>query len=167
MDFKKNKKIFKSVFYIILELCMIFSILYILKYCYDIYSIKKESNLLNEIAVENTVEDENIEPQNTENIEKEEDKKEVKTERMVKVEKLQKDNSDIVGWIQIENTNINYPVLQASDNSFYLTHNYKKQYSINGSIFLDKDYIWNPPSSNLLMYGHDMLLKVFMIKILI
>lgn len=77
-----------------------------------------------------------------------------KTERMIKVEELQKENQDIIGWLQIIDTNIDYPVLQATDNSFYLTHDYKKEYSAYGSLFLDKDYDFNLPSSNLLIYGH-------------
>ena len=78
-----------------------------------------------------------------------------KTERMTKLEELQKENTDIVGWLQIDNTKINYPVLQGEDNSFYMKHNYKKQYSKNGALFLDKDYDWSLPSTNLLIYGHN------------
>lgn len=80
---------------------------------------------------------------------------ESKTERITKLEELQKENSDIIGWLQIEDSNINYPVLQGEDNSFYMTHNYKKEYSKDGSLFLDKDYDWNLPSTNLLIYGHN------------
>ena len=76
-----------------------------------------------------------------------------KTERMIKLEELQKENKDIIGWLQIENSKINYPVLQGEDNSFYMTHNYKKEYTKEGSLFLDKDYDWNLPSTNLLIYG--------------
>ena len=78
-----------------------------------------------------------------------------KTERMIKLETLQAENSDIVGWLEIPDTNISYPVLQGQDNSYYMTHNYKKQYSSEGSLFLDKNYDWNIPSSNLLIYGHN------------
>lgn len=77
------------------------------------------------------------------------------TERMALLEELQKQNSDIVGWLKIENTNINYPVLQGDDNNFYMTHDYKKEYSREGSLFLDKDYDWTLPSTNLLIYGHN------------
>ena len=80
---------------------------------------------------------------------------ETKTERILQLEELKKQNNDIIGWIEIENTIINYPVLQCEDNSFYMTHNYKKEYSAEGSIFLDKDYNWELPSSNLLLYGHN------------
>lgn len=80
---------------------------------------------------------------------------ETKTERILQLEELKKQNNDIIGWIQIENTPINYAVMQCEDNSFYMTHNYKKEYSAEGSIFLDKDYNWELPSSNLLLYGHN------------
>lgn len=80
---------------------------------------------------------------------------ETKTERILQLEELKKQNNDIIGWIEIENTIINYPVLQCEDNNFYMTHNYKKEYSAEGSIFLDKDYNWELPSSNLLLYGHN------------
>ena len=76
------------------------------------------------------------------------------TERVLKVKELQKENTDIIGWLEIEGTNINYPVLQGKDNDYYLKHNYRHEYISTGSIFLDKDYDFNKPSSNLLIYGH-------------
>ena len=78
-----------------------------------------------------------------------------KTERMLQVEELKKENEDIIGWLEIPNTNISFPVMQGTDNQYYMTHNYKKEDSKDGSIFLDKDYNWDLPSSNLLMYGHN------------
>ena len=78
-----------------------------------------------------------------------------KTERMVLLEELQKQNSDIIGWLEISNSNISYPVLHGQDNDFYVDHNYKKEYSKNGSLFLDKDYDWSLPSTNLLIHGHN------------
>lgn len=79
---------------------------------------------------------------------------ETKTERMLQLEELQKENEEIIGWLEIEGTNINYPVLQASDNDYYLTHNYKKEKASTGSIFLDKDFDLINGSSNYLIYGH-------------
>ena len=78
------------------------------------------------------------------------------TERMLKVRKLKEENPDIVAWIEIEGTNINYPVLQCDNNDFYVHRDYKKQESEPGSLFLDKAYDWTIPSSNLLIYGHNM-----------
>lgn len=93
----------------------------------------------------------NSQAQNTENV----PEKNAKTERMIMLEELQKENSDIIGWLEIPNSNISYPVLQCKDNSYYVNHNYKKEYSINGSLFLDKDYNWSLPSTNLLIHGHN------------
>ncbi len=77
------------------------------------------------------------------------------TKKMLQLQELKKENNDIVAWLEIPDTKINYPVLQTTDNEYYLTHTYKKENSKDGSIFLDKDYDWNMPSSNLLIYGHN------------
>lgn len=116
----------------------ILALAYIINHLEEGEEIKQESDLLNTIEIEET----QVTPQ--------------KTERMLQVEKLQEQNSDIVGWIEVEGTNINYPVLQGEDNSYYMNHNYKKEENTYGSIFLDKDYDWSIPSSNLLLYGHNL-----------
>ena len=82
-------------------------------------------------------------------------KTKIRTEKMLQLEELKKQNNDIVAWLEIPNTKISYPILQTTDNEYYLTHNYKKEKSGDGSIFLDKDYNWDIPSSNLLIYGHN------------
>ena len=79
----------------------------------------------------------------------------VTPEGILKLEELQNENSDIKAYIEIEGTNISYPVLQASDNNYYMNRNYKKEYSEYGSIFLDKDDDLELPSTNFLMYGHN------------
>ena len=65
-------------------------------------------------------------------------------------------NDEFVGWIKIEGTQIDYPVLKAKDNSFYLDKNIYKEYSKYGSIFMDMNNIMEPRSSNLIIYGHHM-----------
>lgn len=63
-------------------------------------------------------------------------------------------NEDIIGWIEIERTQINYPILKDNDNIYYLNHNYLKNYNSNGSIFtLDEKPFEN---SETLLYGHNM-----------
>ena len=114
-----------------------------------------EDNIENDINnVDTNDSDENIEENVTENIPLE-TPVDTKTDRMIKLEELKKENSDIVAWLEIIGSDISYPVLQGKDNSYYMTHNYKKQYSSEGSIFLDKDYNWDLPSTNLLIYGHN------------
>ena len=78
-----------------------------------------------------------------------------KSERIKKLEELKNINPEIVGILEIDGTKINYPVVQAKDNDYYLTHNYKKEKSQDGALFLDKDYDMSKPSSNLLIYGHN------------
>ena len=119
--YKGNKNFFRTVI-ILLIIIAIFSTFFIIRYFYDLYISKSQSNLLNEI---NITENNNL----VINIKEEEDTKNLKTERMLKLEELKKENEDIVGWVEIENTDINYPVLQADDNDFYMNHNYKKEKS--------------------------------------
>ncbi len=77
------------------------------------------------------------------------------TERMLQVQELKNEYNNVVGWVEIPNTNMSFPVVQTTDNDYYLRHNYKDEYSKDGAIFLDKDYDWTIPSSNLLIYGHN------------
>lgn len=77
-----------------------------------------------------------------------------KTERMLQLEELQKENNEIIGWLEIEGTTINYPVCQTNNNDYYLNHNYKKENSSLGSLFLDKDFDLVNGSTNYLIYGH-------------
>lgn len=156
---KKNLKAKNKVLYYLSFLFFSFLIIISAIYIIDFFSLKKEAeeenNLLNTIKIEEKPE--NIQEEIKEDIKMEanEDTKE-ETERMLQVKTLQEENSDIIGWIEIEGTSINYPVLQGTDNEYYMTHNYKKEKSKNGSIFLTKDYDWKVPSSNLLMYGHNL-----------
>ena len=65
-------------------------------------------------------------------------------------------NKKLIGWIKIDDTNIDYPVMQTSDNEYYLDHNLNQEYDKNGSIFMDKDCDVIEPSTNLILYGHHM-----------
>lgn len=65
-------------------------------------------------------------------------------------------NKKLIGWVTIDDTNINYPVMQTSDNEYYLDHNMNQEYDKNGSIFMDKDCDVLNPSTNLILYGHHM-----------
>lgn len=65
-------------------------------------------------------------------------------------------NKKLIGWVKIDDTSIDYPVMQTSDNSYYLNHNMDQGYDNNGSIFMDKDCDVIEPSTNLILYGHHM-----------
>ena len=134
---KDNKKLI-LLSYLFLVSLIIISIIYIVKEFYWKNEAVKETKIVDTIEVdENKVTKES-------------------TKRMIQVKSLQQENSDVVGFLEIENTNISYPVVQGKDNEYYMTHNYKKEKSKNGAIFLDKDYDWNIPSNNYLIYGHNL-----------
>ena len=78
------------------------------------------------------------------------------TENVQKVISLKQENQDVIGWIQIDNTDINYPILQSSDDEYYLMHNYKKEKSKYGSIFIKSNCNILDPKSNVIIYGHNM-----------
>lgn len=65
-------------------------------------------------------------------------------------------NKKLIGWIKIDDTYIDYPVLQTSNNEYYLNHNFDQEEDKNGSIFMDKDCMILPRSTNLILYGHHM-----------
>lgn len=74
----------------------------------------------------------------------------------VNFNKLKKKNKDIIGWIYSENTVINYPILQTSNNIYYLRHLMDKSYSVSGSIFLDSINNKYFKDANSILYGHHM-----------
>ena len=158
MKKESKRKVIYFLIYTILTILITLSIIYIINIFLDKKQAIQESKLLdkieiNENQVNETITEEIVNESTQENIEEIINQE---NERILKVQKLQEENPDIVGWLEIEGTSINYPVLQGDDNEYYMTHNYKKQKSKNGSIFLTKDYNWSIPSSNLLIYGHNL-----------
>ena len=69
---------------------------------------------------------------------------------------MQAVNEDVIGWIQIEDTLVDYPLLDADDNKYYLNHTYDKQWSSYGSIFLEPRNIPDLSEQHLVVYGHNM-----------
>ncbi len=84
------------------------------------------------------------------------DEPEVEREVLEEYKNLLKTNKKLIGWLKIDDTNIDYPVMQTSDNEYYLTHNLNQEYDKNGSIFMDKDCDVLKPSTNFILYGHHM-----------
>ena len=69
-------------------------------------------------------------------------------------QKLENINKDIIGWIKIDNTNIDYPILKDDDSLKYLNRSYDGKYNKNGSIFTLNN---NPFQDNVtIIYGHNM-----------
>ena len=71
---------------------------------------------------------------------------------------LYRQNGDLVGWISIADTNINYPVMQSvHEPNFYLKHGFDKEYSSYGCPCVQEDCDVQKPSDNLVIYGHHMV----------
>lgn len=65
-------------------------------------------------------------------------------------------NKSLIGWLKIDDTIIDYPVMQTSNNDYYLNHNFNQEKDNNGSIFMDAGCTAYPRSQNLILYGHHM-----------
>jgi sortase B len=66
-------------------------------------------------------------------------------------------NSDIVGWIRIEDTQVNYPVMQTpNERDFYLKRDFEKKNNKNGCLYVREQCDVFAPSDNLTIYGHNM-----------
>ena len=65
-------------------------------------------------------------------------------------------NEDVIGWIYIPDTQVNYPILQGKDNDEYLRHLLTGEYNSAGSIFLDANVMEDFSEKNSPIYGHNM-----------
>jgi len=125
---------------------------YFTVYSYDNYKVNSTNNQLSELKDKPLVhkKDEDVVVHYT--VDGEEKTKEVLDE----YKNLLNKNKKLIGWVKIDDTNIDYPVFQTSDNEYYLDHNMNQEYDRNGSIFMDKDCDVLKPSTNYILYGHHM-----------
>lgn len=84
------------------------------------------------------------------------DEEEIELKVLEEYETLYNKNRRLIGWLKIEDTNIDYPVLQTTDNIYYLDHNFEQEYDKNGSLFLDAACDIVHRNTNLIIYGHHM-----------
>lgn len=137
---KKNKKI-KIIMAIIFSICFICAISYLIIH---FINANKNKGLYDDLQ-------QNIIPDETTN-----ELVQVNSDFVDKVKELQQENADVKGWVRIDDTNINYPLLQTDNNDYYLTHNYKKEYSMYGSIFINSNCDIKNENGNIIIYGHNM-----------
>ena len=72
-----------------------------------------------------------------------------------KYDELYSQNNDLIGWIKIDDTVIDYPIMQSRDNpNFYLNHNFDKEYSRFGVPYMQENC--SVLSDNIIIYGHNM-----------
>ncbi len=76
---------------------------------------------------------------------------------MEKYGDLYNENKDFIGWLSIEGTNINNPVMYTPDDpEHYLRKNFNGDYDIGGMLFVDSRCTFNPSSTDTIIYGHHM-----------
>lgn len=131
------KKIIKILLIILPIVTLIISSYFLYK---NLKEDKKQEDIfeeIKEVAEENSISENNEEQQHD-----------------IDMTKLYNTNSDIVAWIRIENTNIDYPVMQTKNNpNYYLRKNFYKQYSYLGTPYLAESCDINA-SDNFIIYGH-------------
>lgn len=69
---------------------------------------------------------------------------------------LQAVNEDVVGWLEIPGTELSYPLVQGPDNQYYLNHNWKKERSGGGAVFLEQTNSRDLTGFHLIAYAHRM-----------
>ena len=154
--YKLNKmKLLRLIIFMILFIIFIISLIHIIDWFKDNKKLNKEIN-----NIGNTVNIEEIDDEDAEIIGEDIDKSDpywdfIKMNLIsVDFKDLRKQNSDTVGWIQVNNTNINYPFVQTSDNDYYLTHSFDKSSNGGGWLFLDYRNNKNDFDKNTIIYGH-------------
>jgi sortase B len=141
----------------ILKMCcliIIFIIIGTFSYVfYDDYKVAKDVNVvqneIKNIIITNEEVPENIIQAKEENTGT---KKEIKNRDLAS---LLNTNADTVGWLTINNTNIDYSIVQTTDNDFYLHHNFYKNESNAGWVFMDYRNNSIDLDDNTILYGHN------------
>ena len=161
---KKKKKwkkwvlIFLALVFIVVLVYSLLKILFWFKDNMDMSSVIKE--ISENIEVEEVIDDENTELVNEEENELS-DYWYYITFPLINVDigNLKVKNKDTVGWINVNNTNINYPFVQANDNNYYLNHSFDNSVNKAGWVFLDYRNDNNLSDKNNIIYAHSRLDK--------
>ena len=135
---KSIKEIFLNILILLFIIILIISIVYIAKWFVDNKENEEISDKVSEAIIEiNENKDEEI-------------------EYKVDFVKLKEINNQIVAYLKVNGTKIEYAVVQAKDNSYYLRRNLDKKYNIGGSIFMDYKNKLDGTDKNIVIYGHNM-----------
>lgn len=155
---KKKKKSISSVIQnIILALaiiCFLGSGAYLIKYYWDGYQSEKTVDDLRNLIGDDDISVSEID-------------REPEEDMSQKFAKLYALNNDFVGWLSIEGTNIDYPVMHTpNDPEFYLRRNFYKEDDNAGTLFADYRNTLNPASTNVIIYGHHMKNKTMFYELM-
>ena len=142
---KKYKKLIFNIIISLLVLVFLFSMYKVLTIIYYDHKNIKETEKLIEEVVKKVDDDKDNNDKNDED----------SSQYEIDFDTLRERNPDVVGWIMIPNTNINYPIVQGDDNSYYLTRNIDKEYNRSGMIFMNYKNSRDFSDNNTILFGHN------------
>ena len=139
---RKLKPKYRNIIIILFVLVCIFGVIYSL---INIINWKKDVD--DNDKIQEKIED------NITIIEPIEEEQEVKYE--IDFKSLKETNKDTIAYVKVNNTNIDYVVVKGNDNSYYLKHNFNKEYNIAGWIFADYHNKFDETDKNIVIFGHN------------
>ncbi|MGN1297056.1 MAG: class B sortase [Clostridia bacterium] len=135
---KTNKNLIPNIILIFFIILFVFSGFKIIMWFLNNRENKK---IAEEISQAITIDEENVEE---------------KEKYKVDFQALKDKNSDTVGFLKVNGTNIEYTVVKGTNNSYYLKHNFNKESNSAGWIFADYKNKVDGTDKNLVIYGHNM-----------
>lgn len=139
MGRKKNKKYKKAILNLILYIILLSILIYSGIKIFKWYKDKTNNNKIAE-QIKSTV---IVEEENGD-------------EYTVDFNKLKEQNNETIAWLKVNNTNVEYPVVKGTNNSFYLNHSFDKSNNSAGWIFADYRNKFDNTDKNIVIYGHNM-----------
>ena len=139
----KSKKYKKAILNLVIYIMLLSILLYSGIKIYKWYKDKTNNNKIAEQIRDTVIVEEKNEDEN-------------KKEYKIDFNKLKDQNNETVAWIKVNNTNIEYPVVKESNNSFYLNHSFDKSNNSAGWIFADYRNRFDNTDKNIVIYGHNM-----------
>lgn len=152
MKMKKRKSnLLLNIILVIAILCFLGSGGYLLKYYMDGWQKEKSMDGLEALIIEE-------ETKKAVHItESGEEETEEVWELGGRYKKLLEANGDFIGWVEIEDTELSYPVMYTpNDPEYYLHRNFEEEYEYSGLPFVDGNCTIDPASTNIIIYGHNM-----------
>lgn len=140
---KKNKKYKKAILNLILYIILLSILIYSGIKIFKWYKDKTNNNKIVEQIKSTVIVEENNEDGNENGY-------------IVDFNKLKEQNNETIAWLKINNTNVEYPVVKGTNNSFYLNHSFDKSKNSAGWIFADCRNKFDNTDKNIVIYGHNM-----------
>lgn len=156
---QKQKETQQSIMFQILGIaCALLSIACIAFYMHSVYREQKAVRKLEEVQQEKNKSQalDWYAGRNQEETEETENTEQNVLEVLPEYASLHAEYPDLAGWIRIEDTQIDMPVMQTSNNDYYLHYNIDGEEDVNGTLFIDCRNDFTKPDDNLIIYGHNM-----------